>query len=491
MKSSFNIRMVLKIIGSLTMVESLLLFSAGIVALIYGEEGWNDYVRCGGLAMGIGVIMILPGVNASKTMTKKEGAIIVTMVWIVFSLIGMLPYLLQGTFDNVTDAYFETMSGFTTVGASVINNIEAQSHSILYWRALTQWVGGIGIIVISLALLPMFGFSGMMLFGAEATGPTKEKLSPKISSTAKILGLVYLILTITEVIILKLCGMSIFDAVCHSMTTTATGGFSTKNASIAHWGPSVQYVVMIFMFLSGINFTLYYYAMVGKMKIKVFKNEELKFYARIVLVSAIAMFICLYDFNNVGLNVEVIEKTIRSSLFQTISIITSTGFIESDYMIWPTTTWIIILVIMSFGASAGSSSGGIKLSRIIIAMKYCYYEFKRIVHPRAVIPITYNGKAIKPDVIARVFAFITLYFAVIVIGSLILNFSGMGVIESISGIMTCFSNCGPGFGIIGPVNNFASIPDFCKWFLSFIMLVGRLEIFTVLLLFTPVFWSKM
>lgn len=489
MRFGLNIRLVASLIGQLAMFESALLFLACGVAIYYGEDHWDYYVQSGGLALGIGTILKLLGIGAPDTITKKEGAIIVTSVWIVFSLIGMVPYLLTGTLDNVTDAFFETISGFTTVGATVINDIEAQCHSILFWRALTQWTGGIGIIVISLALLPRFGFSGMMMFGAEMAGPTKEKLSPKIADTAKKLGIIYLALTIAEVIALRIGGMSLFDAVCHSMTTTATGGFSTKNANIAHWGPTIQYIIMVFMFLSGINFTLYYFALSGKLKLKVFKNEELKGYALIVVISAIIMFICLYDIN-MPLSLRYIEETARKAFFQAVAIMTSTGFVESDFTLWPTTTWIIIILLMLCGASAGSSTGGIKLSRIIIALKYCYYEFKRMVHPHAVIPVTYSGTIIKPDIISRVFAFIFLYVFVIIIGTLVLNFTGMNAAEAISGMVACVSNCGLAFGDIGPSNNFADISVFSKWFMTFAMLLGRLEIFTVLLLFTPVFWEK-
>ena len=489
MRFGLNTRLVASLIGQLAMFESALLFLACGVAIYYGEDHWDYYVQSGGLALGIGTILKPLGIGAPDIITKKEGAIIVTSVWIVFSLIGMVPYLLTGTLDNVTDALFETMSGFTTVGASVITDVEAQCHSILFWRALTQWTGGIGIIVISLALLPRFGFSGMMMFGAEMAGPTKEKLSPKIADTAKKLGIIYLALTVAETIALRIGGMSLFDAVCHSMTTTSTGGFSTKNSSIAYWGPSIQYIILIFMFLSGINFTLYYFALNGKMKLKVLKNEELKWYTTIVIIASVILFICICDFKE-GISFSTIEEHVRKALFQTITIITSTGFCESDYALWPTTTWIVIVLLMSCGASAGSTTGGIKLSRIIIALKYCYYEFKRMVHPHAVIPVTYSGTIIKPDIISRVFAFIFLYVFVIIIGTLVLNFTGMNLTEAASGMITCMSNCGPAFGELSPSHNFAALSDFSKWFMTFAMLLGRLEIFTVLLLFTPVFWEK-
>lgn len=486
-KGGFNIKLVIGTTGYMAIFESVLLFVTCAVAVFFGEYNWKYYVQCGGLALGIGTVLMIMSIGAEKNITKKEGAIIVSLVWIIFSLIGMLPYLLTDTLDNVTDAFFETMSGFTTTGATVISDIDSQPRSILFWRALTQWTGGIGIIVISLALLPTFGFNGTMMFAAEMAGPTKDKISPRLSDTAKKLGLIYFALTVIETIALRLCGMPLFDAVCNSMTTVSTGGLCTKSASMAYWGIPVQYVVTLFMFLSGVNYTLYYFAFIGKMKKKVLRNDELKWYFIIVISAAVALFCCLFDINT-PISFSYVEEVVRTSLFQTVTTITSTGFAMSDHMTWPSTTWIILILLMLCGASAGSSTGGIKLSRIIIALKYCYYEFKRMVHPRAVIPITSNGNVIKQDIISRVFAFIFLYAFITIVGSLILTFSGLGLTESISGMVECITNSGVGLGQLA--HSLDCLSDFHKWFMAFAMLIGRLEIFTVLIIFTPVFWDQ-
>ncbi len=488
-RATLNIKLIIKIIGSLLVIESVFIMLTSLVAVIYRENDWQYFLGTGIPAALLGFLFIFRGKNAPREIGRREGTIIVTLIWIVFTLVGVIPFWVSGTIPSYTDAFFETMSGFTTTGATMMDNIESASYSMLFWRALTHWIGGIGIIVISLALLPMFGFSGMQLFGFESTGPTKDKLHPKITGTAKRLMFIYLTLTVVLTILLYFGGMNWFDAICHAFSTIATGGFSTKQASIGYWDSAyIQYIIIIFMILSGVNFSLYYYAFNKKID-KVRRNEELRYYIGIMLLFAILAMLGLIDFN-MSQTFKSVELEFREALFQISSIMTTTGYSTVDYMIWKPFTWIVIIMAMLIGGSAGSTTGGIKVVRIVIVLKYCYYEFKRIIHPNAVIPVMYNRTALKNDVVTRVLAFTMLYIGIAFFGSLILCISGMDIIESIGAMVSCQGCVGPGFGLTGPAGTFLQIPTFSKWFLSFVMLIGRLELFTVLLLFTPVFWRK-
>lgn len=489
MGKDFNFRLVAKMIGSLLFIESLLLLSMSLIPLIYQENDMRYFLISGGITFGFATLLFLLGLNAKPLLGKREGSVIVTFTWVLFSLFGMLPFWLSGSIPSVTDAFFETMSGFTTTGASILNNIEELSHGILFWRSLTHWIGGLGIIVISLALLPLFGYNGMQLFAAESSGPTKDKIHPKINETAKRLFVIYIVLNVAETILLKFGGMSWFDAVCHSFSTTATGGFSTKQASIGYWNsPYIEYVVTIFMILSGVNFSLYYFAYKHKFE-KIISNEELRYYLILLFSAAALIAVSRVDFS-AHLTFNAIEKATRESVFYVASLMTTTGFVTVDYMEWQTYTWIILLIVIITGASAGSTTGGIKMVRIVIVAKYCYYEFKQILHPNAIFPVRYSGHLVKEDVITKVLAFVLLYLTTIALGIIVLAMSGMGLEESISGSITSLSCAGPGLGSIGPMSNYAAVPEFSKWVLSFLMLVGRLELFTVLLLFTPTFWKK-
>ncbi len=489
MGKDFNFRLVAKMIGSLLFIESLLLLSMSLIPIIYEENDMRYFLISGGITFGFATLLFLLGLNAKPLLGKREGSVIVTFTWILFSLFGMLPFWLSGSIPSVTDAFFETMSGFTTTGASILNNIEELSHGILFWRSMTHWIGGLGIIVISLALLPLFGYNGMQLFAAESSGPTKDKIHPKINETAKRLFVIYIVLNVAETILLKFGGMSWFDAVCHSFSTTATGGFSTKQASIGYWNsPYIEYVVTIFMILSGVNFSLYYFAYKHKFE-KIISNEELRYYLILLFSAAALIAVSRVDFS-AHLTFNAIEKATRESVFYVASLMTTTGFVTVDYMEWQTYTWIILLIVIITGASAGSTTGGIKMVRIVIVAKYCYYEFKQILHPNAIFPVRYSGHLVKEDVITKVLAFVLLYLTTIALGIIVLAMSGMGLEESISGSITSLSCAGPGLGSIGPMSNYAAVPEFSKWVLSFLMLVGRLELFTVLLLFTPTFWKK-
>lgn len=489
MNKILNFRLIFRFFGVLLMVETVALLSAALVAAIYKESDGYFFLISAGITFFLGALGILTGLKASPLIGRREGSLIVTFIWVVFTLFGLLPFWISGSIPSFTDAFFETISGFTTTGASILNNIEELSHSILYWRSLTHWIGGLGIIVISLAILPVFGVSGTQLFVAESAGPTKDKIHPKINETAKRLFLIYIILTVSESILLKLGGMGWFDAICHSFGTVATGGFSTKQASIGYWSsPYIQYVIAIFMLLSGVNFSLYYFGFKNKFR-KLFENEELKYYLLTLLAFSLIVTFSLIDFSQVY-SFAGIEMAWREAFFNVTACMTTTGFATADYMYWKTFTWVLLLIAMIIGASAGSTSGAIKMVRIVIVFKYCYYEIQKLIHPNAVMPVKYNGLIVKADVITRVLAFVLLYLFTVAVGILILSMSGMDFQESIGGLITCLGGVGPGLGQVGPAGNFSAIPDFSKWFLSFIMLLGRLELFTVLVLFTPSFWRK-
>jgi trk system potassium uptake protein len=489
MNKILNFRLIFRFFGILLLVETVALLSAALVAVFYKESDGYYFLISAGITLLLGVFGILTGLKASPLIGRREGSLIVTFIWVVFTIFGLLPFWISGSIPSFTDAFFETISGFTTTGASILNNIEELSHSILYWRSLTHWIGGLGIIVISLALLPVFGVSGTQLFVAESAGPTKDKIHPKINETAKRLFLIYIILTASESILLRFGGMGWFDAICHSFGTVATGGFSTKQASVGYWNsPYIQYVIAIFMLMSGVNFSLYYFGFKNKFR-KLFENEELKYYLITLLAFSIIVAVSLVDFAG-AFSFAKIELAWREAFFNVTALMTTTGFATVDYMNWKTFTWILLLIAMIIGASAGSTSGAIKMVRIVIVVKYCYYEIKKMVHPNAIIPVKYNGLIVKADVITRVLAFVMLYLFTVAIGIFILSMSGMGFQESIGGLITCLGGVGPGLGQVGPAGNFAAIPDFSKWFLSFIMLLGRLELFTVLVLFTPAFWRK-
>ena len=488
-KSEINFKLVSKVIGNLLLVESGTLLFMLIVTWLYGENDGKYFLYSALITLALALLLKLFSLNAPSKAGKREGCMIVTFIWVLFSLFGALPFWMSGAIPSYTDAFFETMSGFTTTGSTCLNNIEELTYGMLFWRSMTHWLGGLGIVVISMAILPILGINGTQLFVAETTGPTKDKFSAKINDNARILFLVYIVLTLAETIFLLFGGMSLFDALTHSFSTVATGGFSTKQVSIAYWENSayIQYVLAIFMLLSGANFALYYFGYKRKL-FKIFENEELRYYVIIMVVASLIVMVSLIDFSKV-VNFTTIEKAWRDSFFTISSMMTTTGFTTVDYMTWKPLTWVVIVIVMLIGASAGSTAGGIKVVRVVIAAKACYYEFKRMIHPSAVIPVRYNKQILHENTLTKVLTFVVLYLFITIAGILILMISGMGVGESIGGMVTCISCVGPGFGTVGPAGNFANIPDFSKWFLSFAMLIGRLELYTVLIIFTPAFWK--
>ena len=480
-----NLKIIFRVLGFLLLVEGIAMCIALLVALIYGEHDTVAFLISAGINLTIGGSIVALTSKATKDIGKREGFIIVSMVWIVFSFFGSLPYILSGSIPNFTNAFFETMSGFSTTGSSILNDIEALPHGILFWRSITQWLGGMGIIVLSLAILPVFGIGGMQLFIAEVPGPTPDKISPRIKQTAKTLWGIYMVFTAVETLLLWIGGMTLFDAVCHSFTTMATGGFSTKQASIAHWSsPFIQYVIIVFMFLAGTNFTLSYFAIKGKFSIA-FKDEEFKYYGMFTLGFTVLIALGLLATTQLG-----IEKAFRDSLFQVVSIITTTGYATADYLTWIPVLTMLIFVLFFFGGSAGSTGGGIKIMRIVVLLKNGYYELKRLVHPKAIIPVRFNKHSVEPKIVTNVLAFFIIYLVIFGISTVIFTLIEPNMESSMGAVATCLGNIGPGLGSVGPAENFYHIKPVGKWFLSFLMLLGRLELFTVLVLFSPSFWKE-
>lgn len=479
-----NLRVIFNILGLLLIIEGISMLLPLGVSLYFSEGDATAIAISSGIAVILGSLTWLLTKRGDKTLSKREGYIIVSMVWVIFSLFGSLPFVISGEISSYTDAFFETISGFTTTGASILSDVEGLPHGLLFWRSMTQWLGGMGIIVLSLAILPIFGIGGMQLFVAEVPGPTPDKFHPRVKETAKRLWGIYLIFTIAEIILLLLGDVNLFDAVCHSFTTMATGGYSTRQASIAYFSPYVQYVITVFMFLAGTNFALSYYGMHFQFK-KVFRNEEFRFY----LFFLMGFTILITAFLWFG-NVLPFEESFRHSVFQVVSITTTTGYVTADYLQWAPFVVVIIFMLMFLGGSGGSTGGSIKIVRVALLIKNSAFELKRLLHPNAVIPVRLNKKSIEPQIITNVLAFVVIYMMILAGSTIVMSAMGYDLDSSLGSVAATLGNIGPGIGAVGPVENYAHIPVFGKWFLSFLMLIGRLELFTVLILFTPAFYKK-
>ena len=489
MTRTFNTRMVFRTMGALLLIEAVFMALALGVSLWYGEADSGVFLLSTIITLLAGMIGLLVGRHAESRMGEREGYVIVAMVWVVFSAFGLMPYYLSGQVPSLTDAWFESMSGFTTTGATIIPDLKVITHGLLFWRSLTQWIGGMGIIVLSIAILPIFGLNGMQLYAAEVTGLTYEKLSPRIADTAKMMWSIYLLLTITEVLALWLCGMNVFDAVCHSFSTIATGGFSTHNNSLEYYdSAAIHYTVTLFMFISGINFVLLIYLLRGKAR-NLLQDEEVRWYSVAVALFAVALTLGLYIARPGWSGVEM-ERAFRDSLFTVISSMTSTGYTISDYMYWPVVAWVVIFFLMLTGACAGSTAGGIKWVRLAIIMKNGVAEFQRRIHPNAIIPVKLNEKAVPQQTINNIMAFLIFYVFIIVVTVVIFCATGVNFDESIGAAVSAIGNVGISIGQFGPAGTYAEFPIVAKWVMSFVMLIGRLEIFTILLLFTRALWKK-
>lgn len=480
-----NKKIILRVMGLLLIIEGAFLGISSLVSLYYGQYDLYGLAVTTAICISVGAILELLTNKAEKSIGKREGYIIVSLVWVIFSIFGALPFVISGAIPSYTNAFFETISGFTTTGASILHNVEAMPYGLLFWRSLTQWLGGMGIIVLSIAILPIFGIGGMQLFVAEVPGPTPDKLHPRIKETAKRLWGIYILFTLAETILLKIGGMTWFDAINHSFTTMATGGYSTKQESIAYYhSPFIHYVIILFMFLAGTNFTLSYFALHFKFG-KVFKNEEFRFYLGFTIFFTLCITIALWHFHGYSA-----EKSFRESLFQVVSIMTTTGFATANYLLWKPFVVVMIFALMFFGGSAGSTGGSIKIVRIALLLKNSYQELKRIIHPNAIIPVRINGKSVPPQIISNILAFVVFYMLISITSTIIMSAFGYDLDTSVGAVAATLGNIGPGIGKVGPVENYAHIPDSGKWFLSFLMLIGRLELFTVIVLFSPSFWKR-
>jgi trk system potassium uptake protein TrkH len=481
----FNFKLILNLLGLLVGMNGLFMLLCLPFSVYFGED-YTDILISAGITIGVGLpTYFLTQNQKNSELSKKDGYLIVSLGWITMSLFGSLPFIISGTIPDFTDAYFETISGFTTTGASVMTNIEAAPKGILFWRSLTQWIGGMGIIVLAVAILPFLGIGGMQLFVAEAPGIRPDKMKPRIKDTAKRLWYIYVGLTLFEMVLLMFGGMSFYDAINHSLTTMATGGFSTKNASIAHFtSPYIQYVITIFMFLAGTNFTITYFALKGNFR-KSIKNEEFRVYFLLTVLVTLIVAFFIFSAKWSGF-----EPAFRESVFQVVSVITTTGFVSADYTQWAPFITTIFFLLMFLGGSAGSTAGGIKVVRHTLLFKNSFLELKRQLHPSAVIPVRLNNKAVNRDITYNVLAFVMFYLLIFGIGLFLMSFTGIDLDTTLGAVATCLGNIGPGLGEVGPTGNFAAITPFGKWILAFLMLLGRLELFTVLMLFSIQFYKR-
>ena len=479
-----NLSIVLKVLSFLLMVEGVFMLSGIGFAIYFDEPIWPLLISAF-ITIIVGLpTFLLTQKNTRKNIGKREGYLIVSLTWVIISIFGSLPFLFSGAIPNYTDAFFETISGFTTTGASILPDIEALPKNILYWRSMTQWIGGMGIIVLTVAILPFLGIGGLQLMIAEMPGITPDKLHPRITETAKRFWGIYVIFTFIEVLLLWAGEMNLFESICHSFTTMATGGFSTKNASMAAFGSYSQYIVVIFMFLAGTNFTLHYFSLHRQFK-RVISNEEFRIYFWIVV--SLTVFISMGLFLTEQLTP---ENSIRNSLFTVVSILSTTGFVTADYSLWPSFLWMFIFALMFIGGSAGSTGGGIKVIRILLLIKNSLLEMKRSIHPHAIIPVKYNKKSVSQQLIFNVMAFFLIYFMIFSLGTLILSMFGYDFETSIGAAIATLGNIGPGIGNVGPADNYAFFTMPAKWILSLMMLLGRLELFTILIVLSPAFWRR-
>lgn len=484
--------------GVLLICNGGFMLAAAAVSFYYDDGVTPEVFMAALLTMVSGVLLMFFTRGHTKEIKKRDGYIIVTFGWILMAVSGTLPYVLSESIPTFSNAFFETMSGYTTTGATILNDIESIPRGILFWRSLTHWIGGMGIIVLAVAILPLLGIGGMQLFAAEAPGPSADKLKPRITDTAKRLWFIYVGLTFVETILLRIAGMGKFDAANHSLSTMSTGGFSTKNASVAFWNdnPAIQYIIIIFMFLAGTNFVISYFGFKGRF-LKVSRDEEFKWYSYFIISFSIVAALVVYFNADPGLSsiahpmvLGEFESAVRHSLFQVLAVVTTTGFVTADYTLWGPFLTVFFFGMFFLGGSAGSTAGGVKVMRHVIMIRNGIIEFKRTLHPNAVLPVHYNGKSISKKIVFNILGFFILYMLSFIIGAVVLASLGLDFETAIGGAASSLGNVGPAFGILGPVNNYDALPMLAKWWCAFLMLIGRLELFTVLILLTPFFWRN-
>ena len=482
-----NAKLIFKILGSLLNIEAAFMAVCLIVSLCYQEADMVPLAITFGITVLVALLLRFLGRGASNALSRHDAYLLVTVVWIAFAAFGALPFLLGGYITKVSDAFFEAMSGLTTTGATVIDHVEGMPHGVLLWRSLTQWIGGLGIVFFTIAILPSFVGGSIKIFAAEATGPVQSKLQPRLTMSAKALWGVYLVLTAVCALLFFAFGMGGFDAINYAMTITATGGFATHDASTGYFNnAAIDYTAIIFMFLSGISFAMLYAALF-KLKIKrLLKNAEFRFYSILIVASTLVIVYFLLRYNNYTMS-----DAIRVSLFQVVSFITTTGMFNEDAAQWHHITWVVLSLCMFFGGCAGSTAGGFKCARGVIALKILRNEILHRLHPKAILPVKVNDRTINSSGQITLIAFLMVFFLLCFIAYFIMILVGVDSTNSFTIALSCASNVGPTLGLeIGPTMSWSVLPTFVKWILSALMLMGRLEIFTVLVIFTPAFWKN-
>jgi trk system potassium uptake protein TrkH len=465
------------------LILSVALMLCIIVALLYSED-IMPFLLTSAIAFVIGIVLyfLSKGMMADQPVHKKDTYFTVTLSWLLIGLIGSLPYIFSGSIPSFINAYFESVSGFSTTGASILTDVEILPKSILFWRSFTHWIGGIGIIVLVIIIMPSLKIGGYHLFTLESS--LQEKIKPRIRAVGFRLLLIYVGLTVAEIILLLIGKMSLFDSICHSFGTIATGGFGTKNTSIIDYSPYIQYVIMIFMFLAGTNFLIHYYFLKREFS-KIKSNEELRFYITVVFIIGMILTAMLFFKMH-----KPLETSFRDAFFQIISIITCTGFASADYLLWPEYGWMIIFFAMFLGGCTGSTAGGIKMARHVVFLKNIRNILRQTLSPHAVLTLRLNDNKVSPETNSTILTFITVYIITFFIGTTLLAIMGIDMATAGSSVATCMAGIGPGIGTVGPVSNFAHLPDLGKLLLAFLMILGRLEIYTVIILFLPGFWRK-
>jgi len=483
MYRTLNTGSVFHILGYLILMIGIIQLIPLKISLLYMDGSQSGFLYSIIISMATG-LLVTKFTKKQSELSLRDGFLVVGLGWLSMALFGALPYFLSGSIPSFTDSFFESMSGFTTTGATILTDIEIMPKGLLFWRALTHWIGGMGIIVLSLAILPILGIGGMELFKAEAPGPTADKLTPRIKNTAKILWMVYVGITAAEVLFLLFGGMDLFDATCHSFATMATGGFSTRNASIKAFDSAyIDTVITFFMFLAGVNFALHFRFLTGKFN-SYFKDIEFRTYLYIALGSTLVL-----TFGNFFAGVfDSVFSSLRYGVFQAVSIGTTTGFGTADYELWSSLSQIIIFLLMFIGGSAGSTGGGMKVVRLIVVIKHGVNELKKMLHPQAVLPLRLGKRVIPKEVVFSIIGFFLLYLGLFVIISIFMTLIGLDFLTAIGASASCIGNIGPGLGNVGPTDNFAFIPAIGKWVLSLTMMIGRLEIYTILVILTGGFW---
>ena len=481
-----NFRIISKIIGSLLFIEAFFMSCCALMAFYFQEDDLMALLMSLLITFACGFLFLYMGRNADNSLSRRDAYVVVTATWVIFSIFGMFPFLIHGSIPRLVDAFFETMSGFTTTGATILDDIESLPHGLLFWRSLMQWIGGLGIVFFTIAILPSLVGGSVKVFAAEATGPIKAKMHPRLTTTAKWIWSIYLILTIGCGLSFWAAGMDWFEATNYSMTTTATGGFSIHNNGMTiYQSPTIDYITILFEFLAGINFTLLYISIFKIRPGELFKNSEFKLYIVMVLLATaciMGVLIAIMDYP--------VEKAFRNAMFQVVSSITTTGIFNDNIGAWPHITWIVMGIVMFLGACAGSTSGGYKCIRGVMTLKVLRNNFRQIIHPNAVLPVKINGQSVPESRITALFAFFTLFMLMMLATTAFMVIAGIDPINAVTIAMSCVSNVGPSLNEIGPSLFWSDMADYIKWALCLLMLMGRLEIMTVLVLFTHSFWKE-